>query len=125
MKIENNKIIEATEHELFQHYLNEAYFLMIDYNDFKSQCIKNGTKIIDEKSETDKAHDVDKVEVVRCKDCKWWDSENGIMGYCHAARHSYMSGTWDISIYRKSKADFFCADGEREESEDENNENPT
>lgn len=55
-------------------------------------------------------------EVVRCKDCKWWDkSEDSPFGYCMAIKHGYMSANWEIGIYRKYKGDFYCADGEREE----------
>ena len=56
----------------------------------------------------------DIVEVVRCKDCRWWDKKDGDnYGYCHAAKHGYFSEHWEISIYRTYKPDFFCADGER------------
>lgn len=48
----------------------------------------------------------------RCKNCRWWDSENNIVGHCHACKHGYMSDSWDIGIYRKTKADFYCADFE-------------
>lgn len=57
---------------------------------------------------------VDAVEVVRCKDCKWWDEdENDPYGYCMAMKHGYISARWEIGIYRKYKGDFYCADGER------------
>jgi hypothetical protein len=57
---------------------------------------------------------VDAVQVVRCKDCRWWDKKDGAnYGYCHAAKHGYFSKHWEISIYRTYKPDFFCADGER------------
>ena len=58
----------------------------------------------------------DLVEVVRCKDCRWWDAkEDGYKGYCHAAKHGYYSRNWEIGIYRLYGPDFFCADGERRE----------
>lgn len=61
---------------------------------------------------------VDAVEVVRCRDCKWWDADdNGLYGYCMAMKHGYMSANWEIGIYRKYKGDFYCADGERKEDE--------
>ena len=55
------------------------------------------------------------VEVVRCKDCKWWDKKSidSPYGYCHACKHGYSSGHWEIGIYRTYKGDWFCADGER------------
>lgn len=60
-------------------------------------------------------------EIIRCKDCKWWDKkdESGTYGYCHAIKHSYYSRHWEISIYRTYEADFFCADAEPKEEEDE------
>ena len=52
-------------------------------------------------------------ELVRCKDCKWWDKrEESNYGYCHAAKHGYYSRNWEIGIYRLYGPDFFCADGE-------------
>lgn len=48
MKIENEKIVEATDQELFQHYLNEGLFLLMGYDSYKAQCVLCGTKIIDE-----------------------------------------------------------------------------
>lgn len=57
-------------------------------------------------------HDI--VEVVRCKDCDWWDRiDDGPYGYCHSCKHGFYSANWEISIYRRYKEDFFCADGER------------
>lgn len=71
------------------------------------------------KYERDVLEDVqrNKVEVVRCKDCKWWESlEKGHpVGYCNACKHGYKSSSWDIGIYRTTRKDFFCADGERKE----------
>ena len=62
---------------------------------------------------------VDAVEVVRCRDCKWWDEDdNDLYGYCMAMKHGYMSANWEIGIYRKYKGDFYCADGERREDAD-------
>lgn len=57
-------------------------------------------------------------ELVLCKDCKWWDRINyGSYGYCHSCKHSFYSANWEISIYRKYKENFFCADGERRDDE--------
>lgn len=47
----------------------------------------------------------DVIPVVRCKDCRWWFHEgDSQFGYCNACKQ--------ISIYKKYKADWFCADGE-------------
>ena len=58
-------------------------------------------------------------ELVRCKDCKYWDQlePDHPYGYCMAAKHGYVTSNWDISIYRKQRYDFFCANGERKETE--------
>lgn len=60
---------------------------------------------------------IDAVPVVRCGDCKWFDREepNHPYGYCHATKHGYQTSRWEISIYRKCKEDFYCADGERKD----------
>jgi len=56
----------------------------------------------------------DVVEVVRCRECRWWDKiGDSLIGYCHACKHGYYSSNWEISIHRTYKGDFFCADGER------------
>lgn len=57
-------------------------------------------------------------EIIRCKDCKWWDkSEDSPFGYCMAMKHGYMSTNWEIGIYRRYKGDFYCADAERRTDE--------
>ena len=61
-------------------------------------------------------------DIVRCKDCKWYDTtEEMTYGYCDAIKHSYYSKTWEINIRRTYTPDFFCADAEarNEEQEDE------
>ena len=54
-------------------------------------------------------------EIIRCKDCKWWDKYNDNMGYCMAARHTAYSTNWEIQIRRTYKGDFYCAHAELEE----------
>ena len=51
-------------------------------------------------------------EIIRCKDCRWWDKYNEKHGYCMAAKHGFMSSHWEISIYRTYDEEFFCADAE-------------
>ena len=52
--------------------------------------------------------------VIRCKDCRWWDTSDGYsFWYCMAAKHSYFSTHWEIHIHRTYKGDFYCADAER------------
>lgn len=56
-------------------------------------------------------------EIIRCKDCKWWDKYSDTHGYCLAAKHGYWSEHWDISIRRTYDADWYCADAERRTDE--------
>lgn len=60
-------------------------------------------------------------EIIRCKDCKWWDQfeENHPYGYCRACRSGTHTERWEISIRRQSRFDFFCADAEPQEEEEE------
>lgn len=57
------------------------------------------------------------IDLVRCGECKWWDSDDGNIGYCHAEKHCHFSSNWEISIYRTYKADHYCSDGERRADE--------
>lgn len=59
-------------------------------------------------------------EIIRCKDCRWWDKyDDWDNGYCMAAKHGYWSEHWEISIRRTYKGDFYCADAEPVEDEAE------
>ena len=49
-------------------------------------------------------HAADVVEVVRCKDCKWWDND----GDAERCTHKY-GGMW-------AKSDGYCSYGERAEA---------
>lgn len=59
-------------------------------------------------------------EIIRCKDCKWWDQkfDGSPMGYCMAAKHNYYSSHWEINIQRTYGLNFFCADAEPKEDEE-------
>lgn len=46
------------------------------------------------------------IEIVTCKDCKYWDKENG---YCKPSFHTI--GRVDYILY--TSADFFCENGKR------------
>ena len=68
----------------------------------------------------DRADDcpLEEIDLVRCGECKWWDKDGeSPYGYCHAEKHCHFSSNWEISIYRKYKADHFCSDGERKNDE--------
>lgn len=59
-------------------------------------------------------------EIIRCKDCRWWNKYGDHdMGYCMAAKHGYWSEHWEISIMRTYKGDFYCADAEMRGEQDE------
>ena len=45
MKIVNNKIVEATEEELFEIYLDRGYDDIMSFTDFLSQCKFYGTVV--------------------------------------------------------------------------------
>ena len=61
------------------------------------------------------------VGIIRCENCKWWDRlENGHpYGYCRACRSGTHTERWEISIYRQNRYDFYCADAEPKENEDD------
>lgn len=83
-------------------------FKMTKYVDLSDDSVNKIAEVVARKIKGDE------VEVVRCKDCKWWsEDDNGLYGYCMAMKHGYMSANWEIGIYRKYKGDFYCADGER------------
>lgn len=48
MKIENNKIIEATELELYDFYLTRDWDELYSFPEYKRLCEEQGTKIIKE-----------------------------------------------------------------------------
>ena len=60
-------------------------------------------------------------KIIHCRDCKWWDRKypGSYYGYCHACKHNFYSGHWEIHITRTYNEDFFCADGEPKEEEEE------
>lgn len=47
MKIKDGKIAEATEAELFEHYLKSEFDDLMPFAEYKKQFIKLGTKIIE------------------------------------------------------------------------------
>lgn len=49
MKIENGKIVEATENELFEYYLARGYDDIMMFSDFLWSIRKAGVKIIADK----------------------------------------------------------------------------
>jgi len=45
MVIENGKIIECSDSELFQNYLHGEWDMIMSYDDYKSKCINLGVII--------------------------------------------------------------------------------
>ena len=62
-------------------------------------------------------------DIIFCQDCKWWDQleEEHPYGYCLACRSLSHTERWEISIYRKCKYDFYCADAEPKDEDDDEN----
>lgn len=76
---------------------DEAY---IEFNDFPTPI--TGSFLTNEQAEQFKNAFRDFVQVVRCKDCKHWETESALFGKCEL---------WHLcGVYG---ADWFCADGER------------
>ena len=51
MKVKNGKITEATEDELFEVYLKRGFDDIMSFYDYKAQCMRLGTKIVEEGAE--------------------------------------------------------------------------
>ena len=49
MRVENGKIIQATETELFTFYLNKSFDDIIPFEEFKRRCIEQGTEVVEDK----------------------------------------------------------------------------
>ena len=54
MIIKNGKIAEATESELFSHYLKNGWDDIMSFTDYMKRCVEKGTIIKEEKDETEK-----------------------------------------------------------------------
>lgn len=48
MKVENNKIVEATRDELFDYYLTRDWDSVMSFPEFARRCEEHGTKITKE-----------------------------------------------------------------------------
>ncbi len=49
MKVENGKIVECTEIELFHYYLTRDWDTVFPFDEYKRRCAANGTKITNAK----------------------------------------------------------------------------
>ena len=54
MKFKNGKIVEATESELFSHYLKNGWDDIMSFTDYMKRCVENGTIIKEKKDEIKK-----------------------------------------------------------------------
>ena len=48
MKIENGKIVEATEQELWGYWLSRDWYEIMDFNEFLLRCKYAGTTVVKE-----------------------------------------------------------------------------
>ena len=46
MKVENGKIIEITEQELYSRYIDGEYYMALDFHEYKWRMENAGTKIV-------------------------------------------------------------------------------
>ena len=46
MKVENGKIIEITEQELYRRYIDGEYYMALDFHEYKWRMENDGTKIV-------------------------------------------------------------------------------
>ena len=46
MKVENGKITEITEQELYSRYIDGEYYMALDFHEYKMRMEKAGTKIV-------------------------------------------------------------------------------
>ena len=53
MKTANGKIIEATENELFDYYLEYEWDIIMSFRDFLQICSSNGTSVVSEDAHAD------------------------------------------------------------------------
>lgn len=64
--------------------------------------------------------EIDRVEVVRCRDCKHYHAD---LGWCD--EHSHFKDAegafchpWESTEWKMFDADYFCANGERKDGDD-------
>lgn len=57
-----------------------------------------------------KQDDPDRVKVVRCRDCRFWEPENAEEG----DSYGYCQKPWGTCKSQQTDMNWFCADGERE-----------
>ena len=46
VKVENGKIIEITEQELYSRYIDGEYYMALDFHEYKMRMENAGTKIV-------------------------------------------------------------------------------
>ena len=52
MKVKDGKIVEATEKEMYDKWIDEDWCYIYDFEDYLERCKRNGTKIVGSKEKT-------------------------------------------------------------------------
>jgi hypothetical protein len=90
--------------------------------DQEKHCCHRWTKVIRNTVEEVKSqYALEYPKIIHCEDCKWWDrlEEGHPYGDCRACRSGTQTERWDIHIQRQCKFDFYCADAEPIEDEED------
>ena len=83
MKIENGKIAECTELELYDFYLTRGWDEIYSFPDYMQRCVANGTKIIEIETEDDEDEDEDEEREIKLnyRTCDDEDIKNALRLY--------------------------------------------
>jgi hypothetical protein len=99
------RLIDANE-------LEQRLVSASEYRKKNMNCF--GALVIDEiiAVELANAPTVDAVEVVRCKDCMWFDTDDELADVFHKERHCFCT---DVNTYVSENG--FCSCGERKDND--------
>ena len=95
--------------------MGDVLYTLADIKDYFRQCALNAAKdsagqrrfkkyVEAADDAMKKLMDADRVKVVRCEDCRYWEPENAEEGDTYG---------WCMNVYRMTDMTWFCADGER------------
>lgn len=92
---------------------------LIDANAMRNDWLENGENeyVYDTNAVLDSIDaqpTVDAVEVVRCKDCKYWEQYNACDG---TKPYRYRCMNYDGFFYKRTASDNFCSYGERRDND--------
>lgn len=101
------RLIDA---DRFKEYItvSEDVLSLFKTEEFKQLTVSTMDAIL---KDIDEQPTIDAVEVVRCEDCKWCDTE---VNDCHNPRFGNGWANYPPPTVRE---DFFCGDGERKDNE--------